>query len=259
MSVARTQLPNSGLCISRLVLGLGQLHRILTRRAQDRLIHAALDLGITHFDAARLYGDGAAESAVGRAIRSRGEDITVTTKFGLSGNPSLQRLGPAAPVFRGVRKVALTARLATWPRLRHQNDHLWEDLHNSLRCLGTDHIDLYMLHEPSLVQPCMMDDLIATIHVMRDTGKVRHLGLAGARAQEIVARYPGAFDVLQTSEAEWVESRMIPDITYGVLSAVPDQPPAIAYVRAARRRPEGGIIVGTRDAHHLHLAVQALS
>ena len=59
-------LPNSPLSVSRLGLGLGSVHRINSARGRLELVRAAIDLGITHFDTARLYGDGLAERVLGQ-------------------------------------------------------------------------------------------------------------------------------------------------------------------------------------------------
>ncbi|MGA5118076.1 aldo/keto reductase [Streptomyces pseudogriseolus] len=89
-----------------------------------RAIRRALDLGVTFFDTADVYGAGHSELILGRALGSRRDDVVVATKWGNLFDPDTRTLTGADDSPEHLRR-ALTA---------------------SLRRLGTDHVDLYQLH-----------------------------------------------------------------------------------------------------------------
>jgi aryl-alcohol dehydrogenase-like predicted oxidoreductase len=89
-----------------------------------RAIHAALDLGVTFFDTANVYGAGHSERVLGRALAGRRDEVVIATKFGnLSDERTREMTGPDGTP-----------------------DGLRRQLADSLRRLGTDHVDLYQLH-----------------------------------------------------------------------------------------------------------------
>lgn len=152
------------LTVSRLGLGCMGMSHLYTGHSRDeaasiRVIHRALDRGVTHLDTAELYGPFTNEELVGRAIAGRRDTVVLATKFGLKshvGNP-----GP-------VDSSAASMRLA---------------LEGSLRRLGTDHIDLYYQHRVDPAVP--IEDVIGTLTEFIAEGKVRHLGLSEAGQQTI--------------------------------------------------------------------------
>nr|WP_033272835.1 aldo/keto reductase [Actinospica acidiphila] len=89
-----------------------------------RAVHRALDLGVTFFDTADVYGTGHSERILGRALGSRRDDVVVATKWGNLFDPDTRTLTGTDDSPEHLRR-ALTA---------------------SLRRLGTDHVDLYQLH-----------------------------------------------------------------------------------------------------------------
>ncbi|MFF5341468.1 aldo/keto reductase [Streptomyces althioticus] len=89
-----------------------------------RAVHRALDLGVTFFDTADVYGTGHSERVLGRALGSRRDDVVVATKWGNLFDPDTRTLTGTDDSPEHLRR-ALTA---------------------SLRRLGTDHVDLYQLH-----------------------------------------------------------------------------------------------------------------
>jgi aryl-alcohol dehydrogenase-like predicted oxidoreductase len=152
------------LTVSRLGLGCMGMSHLYTGHSRDeaasiRVIHRALDRGVTHLDTAELYGPFTNEELVGRAISGRRDEVVLATKFGLKshvGNP-----GP-------VDSSAASMRLA---------------LEGSLRRLGTDHIDLYYQHRVDPAVP--IEDVIGTLSEFIAEGKVRHIGLSEAGQQTI--------------------------------------------------------------------------
>lgn len=123
-----------------------------------RLIHAALDAGVTMLDTAMSYGAGHNEELVGRAIAGRPGQAVVATKFGIVRDGA------------GVRLDARPEHVAGW-------------CDASLRRLGVDVIDLYYLHRVDPEVP-----LAATVAAMADlvtAGKVRYLGLSEVTAAQL--------------------------------------------------------------------------
>jgi aryl-alcohol dehydrogenase-like predicted oxidoreductase len=142
----------------------------------DRLVARALELGITFFDTGDAYGQGVNEEIVGRALAGVDRDtVQISTKFGYVLDSDR-------------RQHSEGERPSDW-----SPEHARAALEASLRRLGTDHVDLYQLHNPRM-DAIERDDLFAELEAMRDEGKLRHYGVAlgpaigwreeGLRAQE---------------------------------------------------------------------------
>src|SRR3954451_9925916 len=125
----------------------------------DSLLRAALDCGVNFIDTAPVYGDGGAgETMLAPYLASRRDEIVLTTKCGYdieAPRPAKQRERPQDFSPAGVRA----------------------QLEASLRRLGTDHIDLYQLHNVR-IDPIRDDELWETLAALRTEGKVRELGVA---------------------------------------------------------------------------------
>jgi aryl-alcohol dehydrogenase-like predicted oxidoreductase len=113
------------------------------------LVHRALDHGIDLVDTADAYGDGTAEELVGRALVGRRDRVVLATKVGL-------------PMQTPVEGKGLSA---GW---------IATACEQSLRRLGTDHIDLYQLHRPDPATP--IEDTVEAIGALLERGLVRHWG-----------------------------------------------------------------------------------
>lgn len=116
-----------------------------------KLLHAALDRGVDHFDTAELYGMGHNESLLGEAFHDRRERAFIATKFG--------------PVFKdGVRGVD------------GSETNMRRAVEQSLRLLKTDHIDLYYLHrkDPAIA----IEETVGAMAKLVAEGKVKALGLS---------------------------------------------------------------------------------
>jgi len=124
--------------------------------ASAATVHAALEAGINFFDTADMYGDGASEKFLGRALGARRKEVVIATKFGMKLD---QHRHGARPEY--VRRAA-------------------ED---SLRRLDTDYIDLYQLHTPDPETP-IADTLVALNELVR-AGKVREIGCSNFSAAQI--------------------------------------------------------------------------
>ncbi|MFL6584554.1 MAG: aldo/keto reductase [Chthoniobacterales bacterium] len=124
-------------------------------------IERALELGITFFDTADMYGPHTNETLVGRALRSHREQVTIATKFGIVRDPD-------NPQFRGVSG---------------QPDYVRRACEGSLKRLGIECIDLYYQHRVDPKTP-VEETVEAMSSLVRD-GKVRYLGLSEAGAETI--------------------------------------------------------------------------
>jgi aryl-alcohol dehydrogenase-like predicted oxidoreductase len=124
------------------------------------LLHAALDAGITFFDTAPVYGsDGVGETLLADVLKSHRDEIVLTTKCGYDIDAPRQHPGQSE-------------RPQDW-----RPEAIRSQLDASLRRLGTDYIDLYQLHNARLA-PILDDDLWAELERIRESGKVRELGVA---------------------------------------------------------------------------------
>jgi aryl-alcohol dehydrogenase-like predicted oxidoreductase len=117
-------------------------------------IHRAIELGVTHLDTADMYGLGANEELVGRAIAGRRDEVVLATKFGIVRDPGV-------------------------PRSRAVNGspaYVRSSIDASLRRLGTDHVDLYYQHRPDPDTP--VEDTVGAMAELVTAGKVRYIGLS---------------------------------------------------------------------------------
>lgn len=168
---------------------LGAVDGATARKA----IGCALDSGITHFDLARSYGYGEAESFVGKILQTRRNHVTLASKFGIRANWKAKLLRPAKPLIRLLRSgrkqkalefpvstpartgLALVDRFHDRPPLRGRD--MRKSVEASLRALRTDYLDLLFLHEPKEAIGDILD-LAETASALKREGKIRGWGLA---------------------------------------------------------------------------------
>jgi aryl-alcohol dehydrogenase-like predicted oxidoreductase len=122
-------------------------------------IHRALELGVDFLDTADMYGRGANEKLVGKAIRDRRDQVILATKFGNVRNDD------------GSREV------------RGDAEYVREACDASLDRLGLDHIDLYYQHRVDSRVP--IEETVGAMADLVEAGKVRHLGLSEASPETI--------------------------------------------------------------------------
>ena len=201
-----TILTLTDICTSRIGFGCASLMRLRTRRERQELLGAAYDIGIRHFDVARMYGLGAAERELGIFLHGRRDQVTVTTKFGIAAHGLVEKLRWMQPLMRGVANA--------FPRLKRRvsqrADQLYEARHytaqgaevslmKSLRELGTDYVDMFFLHEPGAHDSidAGMDD---RLEGLRRRGLIRAYGVAGSheRSGMVFDRYSRLCQVIQT-------------------------------------------------------------
>jgi D-threo-aldose 1-dehydrogenase len=182
--VQQIKLPGVDSSVSRLGYGTSMLMSRLNQKQSERLLRVAIDAGITHFDTARLYGYGEAETALGAVISGCRDKVTVTTKVGILPPKNTRLLSAAKFVAR--KAAARVPALRT--RLRRQADAMAQpgvfdlptikqSLETSLRKLRTDYVDFLLLHEcgaEDIEKPELFDFLEAA----RERGSIRHYGIA---------------------------------------------------------------------------------
>lgn len=129
------------------------------REAGIDLLRQAFDRGITYFNTADTYGNGEAEAMLREALGSKRDEIVIGTKFGYD-------------IYRHPVSADHKERPHDW-----SPKYMRMALEQSLMRLGTDHIDLYELHNPR-IDALMKDDLWAELEKVRDAGLVRAFGAA---------------------------------------------------------------------------------
>ncbi len=154
-----------------------------------RMVHEALDAGINFIDTADVYSQGESEEVVGRAIAGRRDEVVLATKVH-------GQMGEG--------------------RNRSGNSRRWimTEIDNSLRRLGTDHVDLYQIHRPD-----PSTDITETLEALNDlieAGKVRYIGCSTFPAFYIV-------------ESHWVAERR------NLTGFHCEQPPYSIFVRHVER------------------------
>jgi len=126
-----------------------------------RVIRGALDLGVTLFDTAEVYGPWTNEALVGEALAPFRNEVVIATKFGFDIDPTT-----------GERRG-----------LNSQPEHIKRTTDAMLRRLGTNHIDLLYQHRVDPNVP--IEDVAGTVKDLIVAGKVRHFGLSEAAADTI--------------------------------------------------------------------------
>lgn len=301
-------LPGTDVRTSALGLGMVDLYRLPRRTDRLRVLAVAHDAGITHFDTAPMYGLGRAEYELGLFAKGRRDRMVIATKFGivprtvcrglarvqrparrlLAAAPSLHsrvRSGAAGPHSGPVGALLYSVR-------GYDAKSAQRSLHSSLRALGTDYVDLFLLHEPRPGDVRSID-ICAYLEQARTAGLLRAWGVAGERDPSVqVARLLPDPTVPQVREDVFLRLTTTPRldharITFGILGlALPrlldlishsadhqrcselkemsrdidgDQRQALAEILlrdAFRANPDGVVLLGTANLDHLHADVR---
>ncbi len=158
-------LGSSGLQVSVVGLGCNNFGRRCDQEITNSVVNKALELGVTLFDTADIYGPrGLSEEFLGNALQEHRRDAVIATKF----------VGPMGegPLWSGASRR-----------------YIFEAVEASLRRLGTDYIDLYQIHFPDTRTP-FEETLRAMDDVVRQ-GKVRYIGCSNFAGWQVV-------------EAQWI-------------------------------------------------------
>lgn len=129
----------------------------------QRVLQHCLEKGINFFDSSNAYGWGGSETALGKAIAGRRQQVIICTKVAAS--------YPPKTTGNGTKPARFT---------RH---FLFRQAEASLKRLGTDYIDLYLLHQPDVSTP--IDDIVNSMDKLVQSGKIRYWGASNHSAKQI--------------------------------------------------------------------------
>ena len=217
----------SGLKVSLLGLGCNNFGGRIDIAASREVIHKALDLGITLFDTADVYGNrGGSETCLGQFLGDRRKDIVLASKFGSPMDDARTMMGSS-------RRYIMAA------------------VEASLKRLKTDWIDLYQLHRVDPLTPVAetlraLDDLVTQ-------GKIRYIGCSTHAAWQLVgmqwtARHHGlnplvSFEVEYSVLVRDPERDLVPALQAYGIGLLPYYPLASGFLTGKYRRgaplPEG--------------------
>ncbi len=186
-------------------------------------IHRALDLGVTFFDTADVYGPHTNEELLGRAIKGRRDRIVVATKFGIVRDDT-------GPLFRGISG---------------KPDYVRKSCEGSLRRLGIETIDLYYQHRVDPETP--VEETVGAMAELVRAGKVRYLGLSEAGPATIRrAHAVHPITALQSEYSLWTrepEDEILPTCRELGIGFVPYSPLGRGFLTGQIKRfedlPEG--------------------
>jgi aryl-alcohol dehydrogenase-like predicted oxidoreductase len=193
--VERRRLGTQGLEVGAIGLGcmgMSEFYGTADEGEAIATIHRALDLGVTLFDTADMYGPFTNEELVGRAIAGRRDQVVLATKFGIvrdAGDPSR----------RGIEG---------------NPEYVHKAIEGSLGRLGVDHVDLYYQHRVDPDTP--IEETVAAMAELVREGKVRYLGLSEA-APDTIRRAHAVHPIsaLQTEYSLWTrdpEEEVLPTV-----------------------------------------------
>lgn len=208
LGVRQVTLAGTDVTTSALGYGCSSLMATLNRAESVCLLESAFDSGITHFDVARAYGYGEAESALGEMLRKRRDQVTVATKAGIAAPRRSRRMAVAKAAAR--RVVGVARPLRSLARRQAQRlvttgqfgvAEVRASLETSLRELGTEYVDLLLLHECRPED--LSDELLAYLGVCVDEGKLRQFGIATEplATREVLEARPATGAVVQVANS----------------------------------------------------------
>jgi aryl-alcohol dehydrogenase-like predicted oxidoreductase len=152
-------LGRSGLQVSVVGLGTNNFGWKADGEQADAIVHKALDLGVNFFDTSDSYGRGASEEFLGKALKGARRDAVIATKF-------------SSPMGEGPHWGGGSRR------------YVYDAVHDSLRRLGTDYIDLYQYHFPDPSTP--IEETLRALDDLVRSGEVRYIGHSNFTAAQAV-------------------------------------------------------------------------
>jgi aryl-alcohol dehydrogenase-like predicted oxidoreductase len=163
IKLGRTGLDVSPVAIGAMTYGEpGRGHPVwsLDEEASRPLIRHALEAGVNFFDTANMYSYGSSEEILGRALKdyARRDEVVITTKV-------RHAMRPGSPNGGGLSRKAIMT-----------------EIEGSLRRLGTDHVDVYMIHRLDNETP--LEETLEVLHDVVKSGKARYLGASSMHAWE---------------------------------------------------------------------------
>ena len=194
VNIGRRALGSEGLEVSAQGLGcmgMSEFYGATDEAESIATIHRALDLGVTFLDTADVYGIGANERLVGKAIEGRRDEVELATKFGNERKPD-----------------------GTWKGVNGKPKYVLAACNASLQRLGVEVIDLYYQHRVDKKVP--IEETVGAMASLVEAGKVRYLGLSEAGPETIRrAHAVHPITALQTEYSLWTR-----DAEAGILPTV---------------------------------------
>jgi aryl-alcohol dehydrogenase-like predicted oxidoreductase len=193
--IGKRRLGSNGPEVSAIGLGCMGMSEFYTGSGSEQesiaTIHHALDRGVTFLDTADMYGWGANEELVGRAIADRRDEVFLATKFGNVRGPNGEFLG-----------------------VRGDPEYVRSACEASLKRLNVEVIDLYYQHRVDTQVP--IEDTVGEMVRLKEEGKIRFLGLSEA-APQTIRRAHAAHEItaVQTELSLWsrdAEAEVIPTV-----------------------------------------------
>jgi len=236
-------LGRSGLRVSVVGLGCNNFGGRTDLEATKKVVHKALDLGITFFDEADTYGDprGSSETYLGEILGDRRKDVVLATKFA--------RPMDASGRFQGASRR-----------------YIMEEVEASLKRLKTDWIDLYQQHQPDPLTP--IEETLRALDDLVHQGKVRYIGCSTLVAWEVVeaqwtARHHGLHHFISCQEeysllARRLDHEMMPMLQAYGLGLIPFAPLANGLLTGKYKR-DAPMPQGTRLSYMQRSAARYLT
>jgi aryl-alcohol dehydrogenase-like predicted oxidoreductase len=219
MMLAKRKLGNQGLEVSSLGLGcmgMSQAYGVPDDRESVATLHRAIELGVTFFDTAEVYGPFTNEELLGRALAGRRLQVVIATKFGFR--------------LTGDQISGVDSR----------PEHIQQVADASLRRLGTDYIDLFYQHRVDPEVP--IEDVVGAMADLVQQGKVRYLGLSEAGEETIRrAHRVHPISALQSEYSLWernLEQGIIPLLRELGIGLVPFSPLGRGFLTGTAKRGE---------------------
>lgn len=183
------RLGNSGLKVSALGLGTNSFGGRADETASARIIHQAIESGITFIDTANIYTNTESERIIGAALEGRRHEVVLATKAGLVRGEGPNRRGSS-------------------------RYHLVSELEGSLRRLRTDYVDLYQIHTFDPETP--LEETLRALDDMVRSGKVRYIGASNYAAWELAK-------ALGISEREGLNRFVSTQVSYSLADRTPER------------------------------------
>ena len=216
---AKRKLGRQGLEVSKIGLGcmgMSQSYGPADEAEAIATLHRALDVGITFFDTAEVYGPFTNETLLGKALKPHRDKFILATKFGMK--------------IEDGKTTGLNSR----------PEHVIEAVEGSLRRLNTDHIDLLYQHRVDPAVP--IEETVGAMSRLVEQGKVRFLGLSEAGEANIRKAHATApISVLQSEYSLWernLEPRIIGVLRELGIGLVPFSPLGRGFLTGTAKRAE---------------------
>ena len=211
----------SGLQVSVAGLGCNNFGMVIDEAQAERVVQTAIDAGINLFDTADMYGAGASEESLGKALGARRSEVLIATKF--------RRPMGEGPLNNGGSRR-----------------YIYNAVEASLRRLGTDYIDLFQYHDLDPLTP-LEETLEALTDLVRE-GKVRYIGSSNLTGWQIAdadwMSRSNHWSRFVSVQREWslvnrgVETEVVPSCEEFGVGIIPFMPLASGFLTGKYQRGE---------------------